>query len=357
MRTHLLAALLTVAGSTAAQDLIAVGWNGGLYAIDSYSGAGTQIGSGITGQNAMARDGNGGLWSNGQNGVLSRIDPAVPSATPVYPGTGLDLRGLASAGGPFLYGITNSSPTDSLVRIDTSTGTWVTIGSLGFDAVQALTNHLGTLYAYDVNAGLLVVDPLTGAALDLAPSLPAPADIQWLTTRSDGALIGGRNAAFVLDPGTGAVLATISGAWPDLRGADGYQSHAHAFGTGCNGALGPVLLSAYLTPLANGTRLTCDSINHAANSPGLAFFGVSNTSAGGVPLPVLLDPLFGTVGCTLYTSIDVSLLAVASGSALQIQVDFPPTLDVFPFYTQHFALENVPGGVSLSNAVAIQLGY
>jgi len=137
----------------------------------------------------------------------------------------------------------------------------------------------------------------------------------------------------------------------------GWAGYAVPFGTGCAGASGPVELAA-VGPLTIGSAVTFVSNNHAPNAPGIAIYGISDTSWQGVPLPVALDPIFGTSGCSLYTDPLVNLLYTTSGTApatLSSPWSVPPgVLTGFRFFVQHACLEPVPGGWSMSNALRVQ---
>ena len=128
-------------------------------------------------------------------------------------------------------------------------------------------------------------------------------------------------------------------------------------GTGCAGASGPVELVANGT-FGLGTTVDFVSDNHAANAVGLGVFGLSDSTWQGVPLPLSVDPAFGTNGCTLYTDPAVSLLAQASATApATLSTPFAiPTglLTGFEFFVQHACLEPVPGGWSFSNALRVR---
>lgn len=348
-----------------AQDMIAVGWGGTLHALDSYTGAVTSLGAGLFGQNAIARDGLGGLIATTRTQALpyvydlTRIDPATLAVTPLL-ASSVDVRAFASTGNPVLYAVVNA-PTgtaDSFALVDTLTLTTTIVGPTGFGTIQALALKDGTLYAWDLNLGLLTIDPTTGAATDLFPTTGAGgANLQWLAVRGDGALVGGNQTLYSVDLTTG-VAAVIAGGLPDLRGAEPWQSHVHAFGTGCAATSGTATLAGALTP-GPGAGLTLQSTNHAPNAIGLTLIGFSNTTFGGLPLPLLLDPIFGTTNCSAYLSADISVAGITSAVApatLSFQLTPPPLADVFTFFAQHLVLEAVPGGLSLSNAVVVQLG-
>ncbi len=335
----------------AAQDLIAVAWTGGIYTVNSYTGVNTQIGTGMAGQNALARDDFGLLWCGvTSGGGLARVDPSVPSVTIVHASLGLDLRGLANAGGPLLWGIRQAVP-DQLILIDTFAGTFTTIGSTGFGSIQGLTSLGGVLYAWDLQQGLMTIDPATGAATDVNPAI-AGFDMQWLSSRGDGTLIGGRGLVYTIDPATGVTTQVGGTAATDLRGAEAWQAATHPIGSGCNGTFGPVTLSGTLT--AGPTVLTTQSTNHAASSLGLAVIGFS------APAPLLLDPFLGTQSCFLYMTLDVTFAGVTTAvgpATLDFAFGLPPVTAPFGFFVQHAVLEGVPGGLSTSNALAVQLGF
>lgn len=335
--------------------MIAVGWSGGIYALNSYDGSTSYIGSGTSGQNAMARDDQGVLWATQRIGTqysLTTVDPTTGAATVVWPS--VDYRGLTNAGGGMLYGIEEASP-DTLVLIDTTTGLSTAIGSLGYGGVQALTMMNGQLFAWDVNSELLLVDAATGAATDVNPIYSGiGGGVQWLARRGDGRLVGGHTTLYEIDPNTG-VATLIGGALSGLRGAEPWQQSISHFGTGCY----QVTSQATINPGANPT-LSLSSNNHQPNAPGLVIFGISSTSTSGVPLPLSIDPIFGTIGCTLYVSLDVSLLAITTASSpatLDLQVPILPGWEGQALLVQHAVLANVPGGVSLSDATVVQFGY
>ena len=53
------------------QDMVAVDWSGGLYALDSHQAVLTPLGTGLMGQNATALDEAGTLWSTHVSGSAS----------------------------------------------------------------------------------------------------------------------------------------------------------------------------------------------------------------------------------------------------------------------------------------------
>lgn len=354
------AAPLFTAALCSAQDMIAVDWTGGIYALDSATGAATPIGAGMFGQNCLCRDAGGLLWTSGASGFLphyfiARLDPVALTATPMFPS--LDVRALAAGSGTTLYAITyNSAPgTNSFYCIDTATGVHTFVGPTGTGAVQAMTMLNGVLYAWDMYLGLGTIDPNVGVFVDVGTG--PGANLQWLAVRSDGQLIGGGTQLWTIDPLTG--FASLYAYTTYLRGAETSQFTAR-FGTGCDGGLGPVSLSVAGT-LRPGSLMTTTSTGHTPTifaTPGFLAIGASNTTYGGSALPLSLDPFFGTSGCTLYVSPNVMLYTIMIlGPPMMLQFTFaiPPGLQHATFYVQHLAFDNMPGGLSASNGVAVRI--
>lgn len=360
MRYTLLALSLPFAAALPAQDMIATSWSGGVYALDSFTGATTYLGVGLFGQNAMAVDQTGVVWSTHRDAnndySLCTVDLSTGAATEIYTMFG-DTRGLAGAGGTALWGIQKGP--DRLVLIETTTGSVTTIGTIGLSGTQSLAMLDGTLYSWSITNGLLTIDQTTGQGTAIDPSQVTGigGEIQWLARRSDGKLVGGGNNLYELDPTTG-VATLIATTGLELRGAEPAYGYVHNFGAGCDGAGGQVSSSASFS--GGGATVDLQSTNHDANTIGLVLFGVSNSESGGNPLPLLIDPIFGTQNCWLLVSPDVSIGAVTTASfpaTLDLQIPVLPGWEGFALFAQHVVLENVPGGLSMSDGVLVQFGY
>ncbi|MCB9879624.1 MAG: hypothetical protein H6835_18675 [Planctomycetes bacterium] len=357
MRHTLLAALFALA-PVAAQDMIGVTWTGSVVAFDSFTGVGQTIGWAGGNMNALARDADGTLWTAIRpvgTWELATIDPTTGSATSVGPTA--DLRGMAWHEGQ-MFAIREGG--DDLVTIDLATGADTLVGTVGFSAVQSLCSLGGQLYAWDVFAGLLLVDAVTGAGTDVDPAVGTNgADVQWLARRADGQLVGGSSQLFAIAPATGLPTLIGGAGLGGMRGAEPLQDYVRNFGSGCDGLGGLVTSSAVISG-GIGAPLNLQSTNHEASAIGLVLFGLSNTQYGALPLPVSVDAVFGTSGCTLYVSPDVMMVTLTSATfpaTLDLQV---PILDGWPgaaLFAQHAVLENVPGGLSLSDAVVVQFGF
>ena len=367
LHTSILAFALFASAHLPAQDLIGVGWAGQVVLVDSMTAAVTPLGTGLPGQNALGHDASGNLWCTTRTSTtpyvygFTLIDRNTGSATVVHSNT-IDMRGFCEAGGTDLFGINDGAP-DRLVRVDTITGTWTTIGSTGYSSIQGLAMHQGTLYAWDLNSGVVVIDPNTGAATDPFPGVTGPTGLQFLCSHPDGRLLAGggssTNSLFSIDLTTGAanLIGVMTGA-TDLRGLESLGGFASPFGVGCSGASGPVTLTVTGNLNAGGNVIAASN-NHASNALGAMVFGISTTSHQGLPLPLSLDPLLGTSGCTLYTSIDASVIGFsnsATPATLSFAFNLSPASGGAVFHIQHACFEPVQGGLSWSNAVSVHVG-
>jgi hypothetical protein len=365
--TRFVVAVLFAGAFLPAQDLIGVGWSGQVVLVDSLTAAVTPLGTGLPGQNALGRDASGNYWCTTRTTAtpyvygLTVLDPSTGAATVIHSNF-VDLRGLCAASGSDLFGILQAS-SDMLVRIDTATGTSTTLGSTGFAGLQGLAEHQGVLYGWDINQGLVIIDPNTGAGVDPFPGLGGPSGLQFLCSHPDGRLLAGggstTNSLYTVDLTTGltTLIGVMSGA-ADLRGLEALGGYATSFGSGCNGAGGPVTLTVTGNLRANG-NLTAVSTNHASNALGAMVLGLSTTSHQGLPLPTSLDPILGTSGCTLYTSIDASLVGITSANApatLTFAFGLTSAAAGAIFHLQHACFEPVAGGLSWSNGVTLHIG-
>ena len=349
-----------------AQELIAVDFQGQAFGVGLPAGTGRPIGpTGVSSCNAMALH-DGQLYASSQVGLfglrqLVRIDAITAQATVLFPNLPVDLRGLTTrAGTDELYGIANGTP-DRLVRIDLTTGQVTTVGNTGLNAIQALESRssAGFLFAWDANAGLVRIDEVTGVATDVDPAIGAQGvDIQFLTTVTTNnslTLFGGRSGLFEIDLQTGIVTTVVASGLGDLRGAEPHSGRLSGFGTGCQAAAtAQAELQAKGTAMP-GTAMQFFSLDHAPGAVGVFVLGLSNTIHLGVPLPANLDPVLGTVGCQLLVSPDLPLLAQATGFG-RFNLNFTlPLVFGGVVHCQLAALEPVPGGMSFTNGVTVQM--
>jgi hypothetical protein len=348
----------------AAQDLVGVGWTGGIWTIDSTTGAATMTGNGLFGQNALAFDDQHRLWCTTRTPNtpyvygLTVVDPVANTATQMFTNSS-DFRGLAGTGTSMLYGIRDGAP-DTLCLIDTTTGNTTVVGGTGRSSIQALALHRGVLYAWDLSAGLLTINPANGAATDVNAAVGGSVgsgSIQFMCSHSDGRLLAGGTSLYSIDVNTGtATLIGLISASADLRGAEQYFGSITSFGQGCNGPSGPIVLTVTGTPSPN-QLLTATSVTHAGGIFGFLVFGFSNTTYNSQPLPINVDPLLGTTGCALLVSPDATLLGSATpGGSLGFGLFLPQVAANLTFHLQHAAFDPVPGGMSFSNGVTVHVG-
>jgi hypothetical protein len=366
-----LAASLSLAlapASLSAQELIAVDFLGNAHGVDAITGQPRLIGpTGVSSCNAMALH-NGVLYAGARASVLgafqlATIDPITAHATVQFANLGVDLRGLCSNEGTNeLFGIANLA-TDRLVRIDVTTGVVTTVGSTGLSGIQALDagGSAGFVFGWDVNVGLVRIDTTTGLATDVNPSLGTQgATIQFLTSvpTNNGLLFfGGNSALYAVDRLTGVVTQVGAGGLGDLRGAEQHRGVATPFGVGCatvsTGQAGISVKNDFLA----GNTVAFTSSQHQSNCIGLLLVGLSNTDYQGIPLPLDVDPVFGTVGCDLLVSPDLQIPVLANPAGLLVQPFTLLTIRGFVLHCQYAALEAVPGGFSFSNGISVQTPF
>jgi hypothetical protein len=204
--------------------------------IDPASGAYTTVATVGNSYHALAQDSHGDFYggyfaTTASNGRVARINPATGAPAAVFnavtPGAG-DIRGLAFDQTDQLFAVVNrddnsGSPTlpDDLYQINLVAQTTSLVGSLGFLGVQGFdAAPNGDLFAWDGTAGLLRVNPATGAAVDVNPAIGGTASIQSIVFAPDGRLFGARHALFAIDPLTGAFTQIGPGGGPDVRGIE-----------------------------------------------------------------------------------------------------------------------------------------
>ena len=351
------AATLPVLRGTA-QDLIAVNYSGAIFGIDSASGAATVLAAGLFGQNDLTRDAAGRLWTVSRNLLgtphyfLTRIDPTTFQSQAVAPCQ--DLRALADAGGGELFAIEFAGGNGRLVRLDTVSGARTVVGSTG-QTIEAMAMHQGVLYAWSTSDGLGTLDPATAAFTDLGPAQGSN-EVLWLATQPDGQLAGGAFDVYTFDVATG--LGTLRAQGSVLLTGAVASGYVLAYGQGCAGvtltASGSLRPGSVLTTHSTGYPSTGAVVGEA----GALIVGSSRTEYQGMPLPILLDPLFGTNGCSLYASIDSAMLDFTTGGAapsLFFPILIPAAIVDQTFYMQHAGL-SFTGAMQWSNGIQVHIG-
>lgn len=355
-----LALCLLAAATAKAQDMIGVTWSGNLYAIESQTGASTLLPGGAIGQNSLTRDSAGDLWTTTRTLLspvrrfLTRLDPSTLTLEAVAPCG--DIRAMADAGNGELFVLEFVPNNYQLLRLDTATGQETFVGATG-EEIQGMTMHQGQLYAFSTANGLGTLDPNTGAFTDLGPA-GAPGNIQWLATRPDGELIGGRRAFYTFDTSTGVGSKYGAGdPLVDLRGIEA-TGVVISYGAGCEGveltANGSLKAGSLLTTRSTGYPSTGAVVGIA----GAVIVGTSRTTYNNVALPLDLDPLLGTNGCSLYASVDASTINFTTGGitpTLFAAIYLPPAIVNETFYIQHAGID-LNGGTYWSNGIQLHVG-
>lgn len=363
----LLFAFLLVCAPVAAQQLIGVNLAGEAFVIDSLTGVGTSLGAtGQVGVQAMARKG-GTLWICSASTVnvpntqfhLAILDEHTGVANRIFSTISGELRALAATG-TFgrLLGVTNAAgaPGDLLVEVNVLDGTLRTIGPVTFNAIQGMALHGNQFFGWEQNLGLVRIDFRTGVATRVNAAVGnGGVQIQFLASLSDGRLVGGRNELYVIDTTTGVPTLIGSGGYSDLRAADERFGTIQNFGQGCASPTGTARISALGEP-SPGQTLSLRSGGHARGAVAVLCLGASRRSHQGTPLPFLVDPILGTQNCNVWVSLDITLVSTVNLLGLANQnLALPNNFDGGIFHAQYAVFENVPGGVSFTDALRVQV--
>lgn len=132
-----------------------------------------------------------------------------------------------------------------------------------------------------------------------------------------------------------------------------------AFGTGCQGSAGVPNLFSSATPYV-GETLPIVMANIPASAPALLALGLSNSSWGGIPLPLDLG-VFGATGCNAYVSGDAFIPITNFSGTANINLALPASLlpSTGPrFFFQGIAIDPAANSLGLvfSNAAAMTVG-
>jgi len=233
--------------SIASGQLLGVG-NDNIYFIDKKSNQFTFVTPVEQGGNALAQDRDGTIYTEMSAGyrvkALATVDPqtsiltivSILSSSDPFPFL-FDIRAMAINKAGDLYLVHNVDappgpccvyPPDILYKADIVTGDATRIGEIGnFDAVQGLAfSRHDQLFGWDVNWGLIKIDPSTAETVDVNglrdyDDLSSWARIQSLVFDHKNELYGAQDNLYRLDPKTGS--STLTGpanpAWKyDVRG-------------------------------------------------------------------------------------------------------------------------------------------
>lgn len=290
-------------------------------------------------------------------GQVRRLDPANGQIVDLS--TGNQPWGFDANAGAFdpATGDTVVGGNGALYRLrrGTSTATTIVSGLGGYVSGVTFDPVTGDVIATVLTSNRLVRVDAAGAVADLVPAMSGPNSVA-ADENGDFVVCGGTGQIWRV-PRTGGSVTLIGGATAMTPRNDltvvGGGGGAFPYGQGCLGAGGPVALRA-AGPFHAGVPIVTTSTNHGNGSLGALVLGFSNTVHSGAPLPLSLDPILGTAGCSLLASIDAHVLGVASGGVLSFPVVLPQWFAGGVLYAQHACFEPVPGGLSWSNGIAIR---
>lgn len=313
----------------------------------------------------LSWDDTGGLViADSGTGQVRRFDPTTNNLVDLSSGPqpwGLDLNAGAfdPLTGDALLG--GDSTIYRLARGATTATPWIT-GLGGFVTTIAFDPLTGDVLASVLTVNRIIRVTRAGVVSDLNPngSVPGP---NALTIDHNGNWISGGGTGQVYRipyaGGPPTFLANNTSPFGPLTAlaVAGRRGDAPVFGSSCAAAAGATTLRANGT-LRAGTTVTLVSDNHAASAFGVLVLGLDNTTHQGLPLPYLLDPVFGTVGCRLHVSIDATASALSAPAApanLSFPLPLPLVLAGRRLFAQHACFEPVAGGMAWSNGVALHV--
>lgn len=372
---------LAAAAPLAAQefDLFGVGYNGAARFVNSTTGAVSDAFGFFPRANAGALDDDEKYWivKEGVDGIglgfgfeLGFFDLKTRAYTRIgfnqeaNPQFNVgDIRALAFVTGLGLVGVRDQNGHDVLVLLNRTNAAVTVIGPTGMNAIQALDATPAGLRAFDLQFGLVNVNPVTGQATDPFPFVGAQGEsVQWMTTdRATNVTYAGNTRRFVVDHSTGNLLQPIAigcaGCNHDFRALDALTFRQTSIGTPCGS--GAALRSQFVAaPTAHHVdTLRTTSFPHQPGVLGLRIVGLSDEFSSGLALPFSLDPVLGTVGCRLYVSLDVTTPGFASSAGeLTFSMPVPNGASWLPIFVQHVALDPVAGGMTWTNGVRARTG-
>ncbi len=214
---NLLVIFTTLTSPGVSQQLLGLDWGGGLFRIDPRTGTTSLIGATGLFQNlwtGLAQDSQGrlfgsyGYWNSPY--AIYELDPTTGLATFVVQTGLIGVSAMAFGPGDILY--VTDDPTAPLAhgpyelhQVDLVSGATTFVGSTGINTIAALDfDTQGRLWAYDYYTGIVELDLLTGAAMDINPNFSGPPDrTKSMCFGEDGALWMIDIAVWVGDTTTG----------------------------------------------------------------------------------------------------------------------------------------------------------
>jgi len=304
------------------------------------------------------------VFADSGTGQVRRLDPVTATVVDLSVGTQPWGTSLSAGAWDPLTGDVVLGGNGALYRLANggSVGTTITSGLGGFVTAVAFDPLTDEILATVLTANRLVRVTGGGTVTNVVPpgTIPGPNALD-VDQNGDYVTGGGTGQVYRVPYAGGSATFIASNTSPanavnglSVAGKGGFGI---MFGQGCNGAGGSVALTA-TGPFQSGSVVTTTSTNHASNALGVLVLGLSNAAYAGSPLPHLLDPLLGTANCFLNVSIDATVVGFSGpGSPATFVSSFllTPAFSGHRFYAQHAAFEPVPGGLSWSNGLVIQV--
>lgn len=371
------AALALAAAPLAAQnvDMIGATFSGTVQRLDSAQQSASIGITNLLGANAGAMDDQDRFWIVRRRANLTFelgwVDPQTMAYTavgnqtsPLPPVNVGDIRGLAFVLGLGLVGVRDDGGPDTLVLLNRTSAFTTVIGPTGMGSIQSLDATSFGLRGFDLNLGLVQIDPTTGLASDLFPGVgTGGVSVQWMATdRQTGRTYAGDDRRWLVDHATGLLTEpqqiTCSLCADDFRAMEFLTFRQKVYGSSCGVAAG--IGSEYVTALHPHQQdaIRTSSGPHLPGAIGLRVVGLSDTAYGAIPLPMNLDPLLGTAGCQLLVSGDLLTTGFAAGNGvMSFSLPVPAGLSWLPVFVQHATFEPVPGGMVWTPAVRARLPF
>jgi hypothetical protein len=221
-------------------DFLAIEWSftGGssrVGTVDSTTGEWATVGSsGFPRANAMAKSPEGVYYSMTESGTggtkrLMVIDPGSGAGTVLAEISGMSnakyIGGLAFLPNSTLVAVvpdntTNTLPCSELWTVNPGSGAASLVGPIeGFRSVSALeydeTN--GTLYGWSADAGLITINPATGAGSDVNTAVSGT-NMMTIAVLPDGKMFGAQHALYSIDKRTGEASQVGASNLSNVRG-------------------------------------------------------------------------------------------------------------------------------------------
>jgi hypothetical protein len=280
--TNLLLALaFTLVSAGARADFIAVTWEGQAVRLDQTTAAATTIGPcGFVDLNSLARLSDGQLVAASKSGAVTarilKVDPVTGDADMLHFPFLNDIRALAVSPSGVLYAIdSNASGTqNTLYWLDLSVPVGDSsikhfVGQTTIAGIQGMEFAPdGSLYAWSVTHGLVLIDAATGSTTDVNGAIDGSSIVQTLAFAPDGTLFGAYEFLYRIDLMTGQTTQVGGPTNASIRGFEFFDftatltyCHSKRNSQGCEPQIGTLG-----TPSASGPDTFFVTASEAINN-------------------------------------------------------------------------------------------